>query len=162
RAGPSSSCSSVPSIVFGTVQSYRLPGMIRRFTDGEGEAAAELLAERHARHREAEPLLPADVDFRAQIESEWAVDGAGGVISSDGYLFARPQPYGRGDLTWMLTGIGGHAVSGDAEQARDLYTKAAAVWTDAGHLRHGVFVPSHDGALVDASLRVSLRAAPAP
>src|SRR5262249_61712665 len=82
RAGPSSSCSSVPSIVFGTVQSYRLPGMIRRFTDGDVEAAAELLAERHARHREAEPLLPADVDFRAQIESEWAVDGARGGTSS--------------------------------------------------------------------------------
>src|SRR5262249_57827853 len=117
RAGPSSSCSSVPSIVFGTVQSYRLPGMIRRFTDGDVEAAAELLAERHARHREAEPLLPADVDFRAQIESEWAVDGAGGVISSDGCPFARPPPDRPRDLAWVLTGLGGHPLAPPAGEA---------------------------------------------
>ena len=43
--------------------------MIRPFTDADVDTAAELLAERHARHREAEPLLPSDVDFRAQIES---------------------------------------------------------------------------------------------
>ena len=65
--------------------------MIRPFTDADVDAAAELLAERHARHRAAEPLLPADVDFRAQIESEWAVDGAAGVISDRGYLFGRPM-----------------------------------------------------------------------
>src|SRR5207247_2427880 len=134
------------------------PAMIRRFTDGDVDAAAELLAERHARHRKAEPLLPADVDFRAQIESEWNVDGASGVISPDGYLFARPLPYGHGGLTWMVAGIGGHAVSGDAEHARDLYTKAAAVWLDEGHIRHGVFAPFFDDALVDAWFRLSFGA----
>jgi len=129
--------------------------MIRRFTDGDVDAAADLLAERHAHHREAEPLLPADVDFRAQIESEWNADGASGVISPDGYLFARPLPYGHAGLTWMVAGIGGHAVSGDPEHARDLYTKAAAVWVDEGQLRHGVFVPSYDDALVDSWFRLS-------
>src|ERR1041385_4213804 len=88
--------------------------MIRRFTDRDVEAAAELLAERHARHREAEALLPADVALRAQIESEWGADGASGVVSASGYLFARPLPYMPGHLTWMVAGIGGHAVSGDA------------------------------------------------
>src|SRR5215213_1833374 len=106
--------------------------MIRPFTDTDVDAAAEMLAERHSRHRAAEPLLPADVDFRAQIESEWGVDGAGGVISDSGYLFARPQPYGGGGLTWMLAGFGGHAVLGNAEDARDLYAAAAAAWHDAG------------------------------
>ena len=41
----------------------------------------------------------------------------------------------------MLAGIGGHAVLGDAEHARDLYAAAAAAWHDAGHARHDVFVP---------------------
>jgi ribosomal protein S18 acetylase RimI-like enzyme len=132
--------------------------MIRRFTDSDVGTAAEMLAERHARHLEAEPLLPADVDFRAQIESEWGVEGASGVISPRGYIFARPMPYLKG-LTWMLAGIGGHAVSGDAEHARDLYAAAAAVWRDAGHDRHGVFVPAHDDTLVDAWFRLSFGAA---
>ena len=132
--------------------------MIRTFTDRDVPAAAELLAERHARHREAEPLLPAEVDFRAQIESEWQVDGASGVISPTGYLFARPLSYGHGDLTWMVAGIGGHAVSGDPEHLRDLYTAAASAWTDDGHLRHAVFVPSHDAGLVDAWFRLSFGA----
>jgi hypothetical protein len=37
------------------------------FADEHVDAAAELLAERHERHREAEPLLPDDVDFRGEI-----------------------------------------------------------------------------------------------
>jgi ribosomal protein S18 acetylase RimI-like enzyme len=137
--------------------------MIRAFRDDDLDAAAELLAERHARHRQAEPLLPADLDFRAQVESEWKVDGATGVISPDGYLFARPLPYGHNDvgLTWMVVGIGGHAVTGDAEQARDLYAAAAGSWVEAGHERHAVFVPSHDEALVDAWFRLSFGASAA-
>lgn len=130
------------------------------FADEHLEPAAELLAERHARHRAAEPLLPADVDFRAQLESEWQADGASGVIAfagdaAAGYLVARPLPYGHSSLTWMLAGIAGHAVEGDPELARDLYAAAAGAWVDAGHLRHAVFVPSFDEALVDAWFRLS-------
>src|SRR5215831_13304682 len=117
--------------------------MIRPFTDADVDAAAELLAERHERHRAAEPLLPADVDFRAQIASEWSVDGASGVISEDGYLIARPDAWGS-----FTVGIGGHAVRGDAERARDLYAAAGERWLAAGHRSHTVFVPSHDPALV--------------
>lgn len=135
--------------------------MIRPFTDADVDAAAEMLAARHLRHREKEPLLPADVDFRAQIESEWGVDGASGVISENGYLFARPQPYGGSGLRWMLAGIGGHAVLGDPEDARDLYAAAAAAWHDDGHVRHGVFVPASYTALVDAWFRLSFGAAAA-
>ncbi len=61
------------------------------FADEHLDAAAEMLAARHARHRAAEPLLPADVDFRAQVASEWSADGASGVISPHGYLFGRPR-----------------------------------------------------------------------
>jgi predicted N-acetyltransferase YhbS len=135
--------------------------MIRPFTDADVDAAADMLAERHSRHRESEPLLRADVDFRAQIEGEWGSDGASGVISETGYLFARPQPYGGSGLTWMLAGIGGHAVLGDREHARDLYATAAGTWHDAGHTRHAVFVPSYDEALVDAWFRLSFGASAA-
>src|SRR3954451_10709039 len=135
--------------------------MIRPFTDADVDAAAEMLAERHARHLEKEPLLPADVDFRAQIASEWGVEGATGVISESGYLFAHPQPYGGSGLTWMLAGIGGHVVLGDPEDARDLYAAAAAAWHDAGHVRHGIFLPASYTALVDAWFRLSFGAAAA-
>ena len=122
------------------------------FADEHLDAAAEMLAARHARHRAAEPLLPADVDFRAQVEREWSADGASGVISPHGYLFGRPDAHG------LTVGIGGHAVTGDAEHARDLYAAAAAAWVEAGHRSHMVFVPSSDEALIDAWFRLSFGA----
>jgi GNAT superfamily N-acetyltransferase len=73
-----------------------MPGIeIVAFSDEHLEGAAALLARRHERHREAEPLLPEHVDFRAQIETEWHADGASGVFASRdgeavGYLVARP------------------------------------------------------------------------
>ena len=149
--------------VFGLmVQRYRPAAMldIVQFTDAHVDDAAELLAERHERHRIAEPLLPT-VDFRAQIESEWCVDGASGVFASRGgetvgYLVGRPQAFG-----WFTVGIGGHALRGDAEEARDLYATAAAAWVDAGHTVHAVYVPASETALVDAWFRLSFGASAA-
>jgi GNAT superfamily N-acetyltransferase len=139
---------------------------IEPFRDEDVDAAAELLAARHGVHRESEPLLPADVDFRKQIEDEWQQDGASGVLAHSGaepvgYLVARPLPYGRADLTWMVAGIGGHAVAGDRELARDIYAAAAGRWVDDGHMRHAVFVPSSDLDLVDAWFRLSFGASAA-
>src|SRR5205807_9962279 len=97
------------------LQSYRPASMaglaIRPFTEQDIDAAATLLAARHDRHREVEPLLPADVDFRAQIESEWHVEGASGVIAlrgddAVGYLVGRPLPFGSPEA--LITGLGGH------------------------------------------------------
>lgn len=126
------------------------------------DAAAELLAARHRRHREAEPLLPDVTGFRAEIEREWLTDGASGVFASRGgqplgYLVARPQPYG-GGRTWMLAGVAGHAVEDDPEAVRDVYAAAARAWVDAGHTRHGVFVPASEPGLVDAWFRLSFGA----
>jgi acetyltransferase (GNAT) family protein len=123
------------------------------FADEHLDTAAALLAERHARHREHEPLLPADVDFRAQVESEWSAEGASGVFSEQGYVFGRPDRF-----DWLVVGIGGHAVRGDAEHVRDLYAAAAARWVDEGHTQHAAFVPSHDAELVDAWFRLSFGA----
>jgi ribosomal protein S18 acetylase RimI-like enzyme len=135
---------------------------IRPFSDEHLDEAAQLLAARHERHRQAEPLLPEAVDFRAEIEREWRTEGASGVVATSGdrataYLFGCPRGYG--DLgTWMVVGIAGHAVEGEAELVRDLYATAAAPWVEAGHTRHGVFVPASDASLLDAWFRLSFGA----
>jgi GNAT superfamily N-acetyltransferase len=126
------------------------------FTDEHLDAAAEMLAARHARHRQHEPLLPADVDFRAEVEKEWSADGASGVFSSSGYLIGHPRP--TGNATWLWSGVASHVLEGEAEHARDLYAAAAQRWVDEGHKEHAVFVPSHDAALIDAWFRLSFGA----
>ena len=70
------------------------------------------------------------------------------MISGNGYVFGRPW---KGRFT---VGIGGHALRGDAEHARDLYAAAAGRWVEEGHTKHAVFVPSHDSDLVDAWFRL--------
>jgi len=123
------------------------------FSDDHLDVAATLLAERHAAHRAAEPLLPAIDDFRAALEREWHVDGASGSFASwdgepAGYLVGRPVAFR--DMTWLTVGIAGQAIRGDAEIIRDLYATVAESWMRAGHAQHAVFVPSYDAALVDA------------
>ncbi len=119
---------------------------IRAFEPADVDAAARLLAERHARHRAVEPLLPAIDDFRAQVSRELRADGASGAVSVatgavDGYIIGRPatdvgDPHIRIDLA-------GHA-SVDPERMRDLYAAAAERWVDAGLTRHFAFVPAID------------------
>jgi hypothetical protein len=127
------------------------------FADEHLDAAAELLAARHARHREAEPMLPELDDPRAAIEREWRENGTSGVFAGSGYLIAAPLRIHRGP-TWMRVGIAGHAVEGDPETVRDLYAAAARRWVDEGLTKHAVFVPSHDARLVDAWFRLSFGA----
>jgi len=129
------------------------------FSDEHLDAAAALLAARHARHRAAEPLLPELADPVAEIEREWRSDGASGVFASRGagalaYLIAAPVTIGKGP-TWMRADVAGLAVDGDPEAMRDLYAAAAQRWVDDGHTRHAVFVPSFDSRLLDAWFRLS-------
>ena len=126
------------------------------FTDEHLDDAAEMLAARHARHRETEPLLPADVDFRAEVEKEWSADGASGVFSPHGYLIGSPQR--KGNDIWLWMGVASLALDGDREAARDLYAAAAQRWVDEGHKEHAVFIPSHDVELIDAWFRLSFGA----
>jgi GNAT superfamily N-acetyltransferase len=127
------------------------------FADEHLDAASELLAARHARHREAEPLLPELDDPRAALEREWREEGASGVFAGSGYVIAAPLAI-HGGPTWMRVGIAGHAVDGDAETVRDLYAAAAQRWVDEGLTKHAVFVPAHDTGLVDAWFRLSFGA----
>jgi GNAT superfamily N-acetyltransferase len=137
---------------------------IQPFSDEHLDAAAKLLAQRHRRHREAEPLLPELSDPLAQIESEWRLEGASGAFASRagkpvGYVVAAPvSMHGP---TWMRVGIAGHAVEGDTETVRDLYAFAAQRWVDDGHTRHAAFVPSFDTELVDAWFRLCFGASAA-
>jgi predicted N-acetyltransferase YhbS len=108
------------------------------------DGAAALLAERHARHRRAEPLLPAVADFRAEIEREWRSDGAVGVAALAGgdvagYLIGHRRTDAVGPHVWSH--LAGQAVR-EPGLVQDLYAAAAGQWVESGLTRHFVFVPS--------------------
>ena len=130
---------------------------IRPFAAGDLAAAASLLADRHRRHRLAEPLLDPAYEqpdaARAEIEKLLAVEGAQGWVA-----------LGNGDVTAFMVGIGkdaklwgpnvwiepaGHAAT-DAATLRRLYAVAAATWVADGRKNHHVLVPASDAELVDA------------
>jgi ribosomal protein S18 acetylase RimI-like enzyme len=109
------------------------------------EGAAELLAERHARHRAVESLLPELADAREEVEQARAAEGASGVVALDGREVAgfligalREDEY-FGRHVWV--GHGAHAAR-EAEIARDLYGGIAGEWVDQGAALHLALVPS--------------------
>ena len=130
--------------------------MVRAFTEDDLDAAAALLSERHRRHLEAEPLLPVDVDFRAEVEALWHRDGAAGVVAAAGYLLGvRTTDATWGPNVWVETA--GHAAR-DPELVRDLYSAAAAGWVEQGLKAHYAVVPASDAALIDAWFRLGFGA----
>jgi ribosomal protein S18 acetylase RimI-like enzyme len=134
----------------------------RPFTDSDLDAAGELLAERHRRHRAAQPLLEARFEdpavARAAVEALWRTEGASGAVAArDGavtaFVLGIPGPVeSTGSHVWVKTA--GHAAR-DPEDLRDAYAAAAAGWVDAGWTRQAVLVPASDEALVDAWFRLS-------
>jgi ribosomal protein S18 acetylase RimI-like enzyme len=136
-----------------------MPGLeIRPFAGDDLEDAGRLLAERHRRQREAEPLLPANVDFRAEVEGLWRADGVSGAVATRdgdavGYLLGAP----REDPIWgpnVWVELAGHAAS-EAEVVRDLYDLAATRWVEEGWTRQYALVPATDAELLDAWFRLS-------
>jgi ribosomal protein S18 acetylase RimI-like enzyme len=127
------------------------------FADEHVDTAAELLAGRHRRHRSAEPLLPAKVDFRDEVEAMWRREGASGAVAFEGgaalgFLIGAP----REDPIWgpnVWVDPAGHAVEAP-EAARDLYAAAAGRWVEEGRTRHYAVVPSSDAALLEAWSRL--------
>jgi predicted N-acetyltransferase YhbS len=133
---------------------------IQPFTEAHLDAAAVLLAERHARHRGVEPLLPEAVDFREQIARE--LDGGTGVVAVEGdelvgYLVGARRDEWVGPHVWSY--IAGQAVR-DPELVRDLYAAAATAWVEAGLTRHFVYVPALPE-LIDPWFRLSFGASAA-
>jgi hypothetical protein len=136
------------------------PVEIVPFGDEHLDEAAFLLAARHARHREAEPLLPERYEDPAaaleELEAAWSAEGASGSAAVRGsrlvgYLVGAPREVDLwGDNVWVE--LAGHAVE-EPEDARDLYGHAAGRWVEEGRSRHYVLVPGSDP-LVDAWFRV--------
>ena len=125
------------------------------FADGHLDAAAELLAARHERHRAAEPLLPARLDYRAEIAALLA-QGATGVFTDGAYVLGRSGPADVwGPNIWV--DAAGHAAE-EPELLRDVWAEAAAGWFDDGLRAHYALVPATDTALLDAWFRLGFGA----
>jgi GNAT superfamily N-acetyltransferase len=133
------------------------PLTVRAFEPGDLDAAAALLADRHRRHRQAEPLLDpafeAVVGARAEIEKLLDVEGASAWAATRGDALAGyVAAIGKSVETWgpnVWIEPAGHAAD-HPSVVRELYAAAAAAWMAEGRNNHHVLVPASDGALVDA------------
>jgi ribosomal protein S18 acetylase RimI-like enzyme len=130
---------------------------IQPFSDEHLAAAGELLATRHARHCEAEPLLSKQFDFRAEVETLLAREGSSGAVAlRDGRLAGYVIGTPRDDSIWgpnMWVEAAGHAVE-EPEIARDLYGAVAEGWVERERTGHFALVPASEQELVDAWFRV--------
>jgi ribosomal protein S18 acetylase RimI-like enzyme len=130
--------------------------MIRAFSDGDLDAAAALLEQRHARHRQVFPQLPAEVDYREEIAALSRTDGASGAAAGGGYLLGAPRTAPVwGANVWIEAA--GHAAS-HPELARDLYGSASVGWVERGLKAHFVLVPATGPEFVDARFRLGFGA----
>lgn len=116
--------------------------------------AAQLLAERHALHRRAEPLLPPIEDFEPYVAAE--LQGGSGAVALRGdevvgYLVGQQEESQVGRV--LRSGHAGHAAT-EPELTRDLYAAAAERWVNEGLVRHNVFVPMLDD-LIEPWFRLS-------
>ena len=133
---------------------------IRPLAEEHLDVAAALLAERHGRHRAAEPLLSPryeePVVARAEIEAAVGEDGATGAVAIAGdevvaYMVGAPRSESWGPNLWV--GAAGHAAR-DAEAIRDLYAALADDWARRGRTAHYALVPATDAAVVEAWFRL--------
>jgi len=134
---------------------------IQPFSQEHISDAAAMLAERHERQRAVEPGLPANVDYRAEVQSLWdAKERSGAVAIRDGEVVGYLLGAHREDKTWgenVWVEYAGHAVR-EPELVRDLYAAAAEEWVARGRTAHYALVPATDPELVDAWFRLSFGA----
>jgi GNAT superfamily N-acetyltransferase len=134
---------------------------IEPLEDEHVEQAAKLLADRHARHRQAEQLLPDVAYFRAQLERDLGHERAAGLVALRrgnvvAYLIGRVEPdVLLGDDRAVVDFAGCAAAPSRTEAIRDIYAALAARWVAAGARRHLVYVPATDEALADPWLRLA-------
>ena len=125
------------------------------FAEEHLDAAASLLAERHAAQRETFPQLPAEADYRAEILS-LLEKGATGAFTDGAYVLGRPWPTELwGPNIWVEAA--GHAAR-DPELLRDVWASAAAGWLEQGLRAHYALVPATDPQLLDAWFRLGFGA----
>jgi GNAT superfamily N-acetyltransferase len=131
--------------------------VIRPFEQGDLDAATELLADRHRRHRLAEPLLDPAFEqapaARREIEALVADETASGwTASRDGRLLGYVIGIAKAGEVWgpnVWVEAAGHAAI-DPAVIRDLYAVAAGRWVDEGRMNHHALVPASDDGLVEA------------
>jgi GNAT superfamily N-acetyltransferase len=130
---------------------------VRPFTRDSVDAAAELLADRHRRHRLTTPALNQAFEQPAMAKALVAkladqADASGAVVLSKGDPVAYVLGTRRADSTWganvWIEDAG--SAGTDAEAIREAYAAAAATWVDAGRTSHYVVVPAADQLLVEA------------
>ena len=118
---------------------------LRAFEAADVEAAAGLLAERHERHRAAEPLLAPVADAHAQVAAAWEDEGASGSVAVvDGLVAGFLLGSVRENEWWnrhAWVGLAGHAAR-EPELVRDLYRLAAERWVEEGAELHVALVPA--------------------
>jgi ribosomal protein S18 acetylase RimI-like enzyme len=125
------------------------------FADEHLDAAAELLAARHERHRSVFPQLPEQLDYRSEIAALLA-DGATGAFTEGAYVLGRPLAADLwGPNIWIEPA--GHAAS-DPERLRDVWAAAAASWLEQGVRAHYALVPATEEPLLDAWFRLGFGA----
>jgi GNAT superfamily N-acetyltransferase len=117
------------------------------FADEHLDAAAELLAARHAAQRRVFPQLPADPDYRGEIAALLS-KGATGTFTDGAYVLGRSFDEDLwGPNIWVEAA--GHAAS-NPELVRDVWAAAAAGWVGQGLKAHYALVPATDPALCEA------------
>jgi GNAT superfamily N-acetyltransferase len=117
---------------------------VEALSDAHREECGALLAERFARQRAAEKLLPEVGDFAAHLPS------TEGMVATRG---GRVVAYVAGEVTDGVArcGFAGCAAS-EPEAIRDCFAALATEW---GTSRFAVAVPASDGNLVDAWFRLA-------
>lgn len=135
----------------------RAADSIRPIEPSDLDSAARLLAERHRRHRLAEPLLDPGYEdpaaMRPEIEALLSSDKAAGWVAlREGAVAGYLIGIAKSELIWgqnVWVEAAGHAAQ-DPALVRDLYAVAAAAWVGEGRTNHHVVVPATDAGLVDA------------
>jgi GNAT superfamily N-acetyltransferase len=135
-----------------------MPGLeIQPFSEEHLDAAGLLLAARHRRHREAEPLLTEPADYRTEVEALWRGEGASGFVGlRDGRAVGYVLGIRKSDEVWgpnVWVDPAGHAVE-EPEELRDLYAAAASRWVDESRTRHYAVAPTSDHELLLAWYRL--------
>jgi GNAT superfamily N-acetyltransferase len=130
---------------------------VRALEPGDLDAAGALLADRHRRHRLAEPVLDpayeAPAVARAEIEKLLAGDKADGWIAFRGdapvgfVVGISKDVQAWGPNVWVEPA--GHAAV-HRSVVRQLYAAAATAWVADGRTNHHVLVPASDADLVEA------------
>lgn len=116
---------------------------IHPFSEEFRAESAGLLADRHTRHRAAEPLLAEVSDFAAQIPA-----GEGAVATRGGAVVA--YVVGAVGEQRAEVGLAGCAAS-EPEAVRDVYAHLAERWP----AQHQAMVPATDEALIDPWFRLA-------